>query len=99
MQQFNFPVDEWIADKGYGRGPVGKYCQRCLLRSECLPDNYSHRARFIYRGLYQDEIDRIKKRQQTLHFKKKLIERQWKIEGLFAEAKENHAYGVLSTVD
>lgn len=154
LEQFNFPVNEWIADKGYGRGPtyhylreqkirayiplhddnlgegklsrgefvydrkqdryrcpqnhylypyekvdgrstkryrmVGRHCQNCPLKSECLPDNYAHRARFIYRGLYQDEIDRIKKRQKTRHFKKKLIERKWKIEGLFAEAKDNH---------
>lgn len=154
LQRFNFPIAEWIADKGYGRGPtyhylreqkirayiplhddnlgegklsrgefiydrkndryrcpqgnylypykkidgcstkryriVGRHCQSCPLKVQCLPDNYSNRARFIYRGLHQDEIDRIKKRQTTLFFKQKLIERKWKIEGLFAEAKENH---------
>lgn len=69
---------------------TGRHCQHCPLRSKCLPDHYSYRARFVYRGLYQDEIDLIKKRQQTLHYKKKLTEHQWKIEGLFAEAKQNH---------
>ncbi|MDF2866627.1 MAG: hypothetical protein K0S11_97 [Gammaproteobacteria bacterium] len=72
---------------------VGGHCQHCALRQTCLPDNYQKRARFIYRGLYQDKIDRIKKRQKTKHFKKKLSERQWKIEGLFAEAKQYHGLG------
>lgn len=154
LERFNFPVNEWIADKGYGRGPtyhylreqnirayiplhdnnlgegklsrgefvydrkqdryrcpqgyylypyekidgcstkryrmIGSHCGTCSLKDECLPDNYTHRARFIYRSLYQDEIDRIKKRQKTVYFKQKLAERKWKIEGLFAQAKENH---------
>ena len=157
LERFHFPATEWIADKGYGRGPtyhflhaqhirayiplhddnlgegklsrgefvydrprdryqcpaghylypydkvdghstkryrlVGGHCQRCSLRETCLPDNYKQRARFIYRGLYQDEIDKIKKRQKTKHFKKKLKERLWKIEGLFAEAKQYHGLG------
>lgn len=155
LNSFKFQAEEWIADKGYGRGPtygylrekkirayiplhednlgegklsrgefkyerkkdrykcpegnylypykkvegattkryrmVGGHCQECPLRESCLPDNYQHRARFIYRSLYQDEIDKIKKRQITIHFKKKLTERKWKIEGLFGEAKENHS--------
>ena len=44
----------------------------------------------MYRNPHQDEIDRVRWRQGTLHFKKKLIERSWKIEGLFAEAKVHH---------
>jgi hypothetical protein len=28
--------------------------------------------------------------ESTAHFRKKLYERQWKIEGLFAEVKQNH---------
>jgi len=69
---------------------VGGHCSRCSLKAACLPDPYKNRARFVYRSPHQDEIDRIKKRQGTAHFKKKLAERRWKIEGLFGEAKENH---------
>jgi len=35
-------------------------------------------------------VDLIRKRQTTAYFKSKLRERQWKIEGLFGEAKQNH---------
>lgn len=69
---------------------VGGHCSNCPLKAACLPDPYKNRARFVYRSPYQDEIDSIKKRQQTVHFKKKLVERRWKIEGLFGEAKGNH---------
>lgn len=58
---------------------VGRHCQHCPLKSACLPDNYTHCARFIYRSLYQDEIDQIRRRQITHYFKQKLIERSWKI--------------------
>ncbi|WP_095568297.1 transposase [Rickettsia sp. MEAM1 (Bemisia tabaci)] len=35
-------------------------------------------------------MDEVKARQNRIDFKQKLIERKWKIEGLFGEAKENH---------
>jgi len=35
-------------------------------------------------------VDLIRKRQTTAYFKSKLRERQWKIEGLSGEAKQNH---------
>ena len=69
---------------------VGGHRKNCPLKAACLPDSYKNRARFVYRSPHQDEIDSIKKRQQTVHFKKKMVERRWKIEGLFGEAKENH---------
>jgi len=69
---------------------VGGHCKTCVLRDSCLPNNHQHRARFVYRNPHQDEIDRVKKRQQTEYFKSRLRERKWKIEGLFGEAKENH---------
>ena len=69
---------------------IGGYCRSCPHKTACLPDSYKNRARFVYRNPNQDKIDRIRKRQQTTHFKKKLSEQRWKIEGLFGEAKENH---------
>ncbi len=69
---------------------TGGYCKNCSLKSGCVSDNYSNRARFIYRNSYQDEVDEVKARQNRIDFKQKLIERKWKIEGLFGEAKENH---------
>jgi len=60
------------------------------MRETCLPDKYQNRSRFIYRSPNQDEVNGVRFRQNTADFKNKLKERQWKIEGLFAEAKENH---------
>lgn len=154
IKRFGLPVQEVIADKGYGRGPtygqfrqqgirtyiplhgdnigggrisrgdfdydsrndrykcpqghwmypyekpeknsmkryrmLGGHCKHCSLRESCLPKGYKNRARFIYRNLYQSDIDRVRKRQVSNTFKEKLCERAWKIEGLFGEAKQNH---------
>lgn len=69
---------------------TGGHCKNCPKKAACLPEKHGNRARFIYRSPHQDEIDRVRKRQVTTTFRKKLVERKWKIEGLFAEAKENH---------
>jgi len=69
---------------------VGGHCKTCPFRDQCLPEKHRNRARFVYRNPYQDEIDKVKRRQETTYFKGKLKQRQWKIEGLFGEAKENH---------
>jgi len=69
---------------------VGGHCKHCSLRATCLPDAQKNRARFVYRSLHQSHIDRIRRRQSTRHFKSKLTERAWKVEGLFGEAKDNH---------
>lgn len=69
---------------------IGGHCKNCSLKTACLPIRHQNRARFMYRNPHQSEIDRVRWRQNTLHFKKKLIERSWKIEGLFAEAKAHH---------
>jgi IS5 family transposase len=73
---------------------LGGHCRQCPVRVFCLPEKHRHRARFVYRSPHQDEIDRIKKRQVTPHFKRKLAERQWKAEGVFGEAKGGTGYGV-----
>jgi len=63
---------------------VGGHCRRCPLRTQCLPENHQNRARFVYRNPYQDEIDKVRKRQKTAYFKNRLKQRQWKLEGLFS---------------
>ncbi len=44
----------------------------------------------IQRADFQDFYDAIRKRQKSPNFRKKRFERSWKVEGIFAEAKENH---------
>lgn len=69
---------------------TGGHCRVCPLKEACLPQAHKHRARFLYRSLYQDDIDRMRRRQGTAAFRRRLRERQWKAEGLFAEAKQQH---------
>jgi transposase len=69
---------------------VGGHCKTCTLRSSCLPETQKNRSRFVYRSIHQSDIDRVRRRQDTKTFKARLIERAWKIEGLFGEAKDNH---------
>jgi len=89
-KKYLYPYDK--LDKGLIKRYriVGGHCRRCPFRARCLPENYQNRARFVYRNPYQDEIDKIKRRQETAYFKDRLKRRQWKLEGLFGEAKENH---------
>ena len=78
------------------RGSVRRYritggnCRRCPMSSSCLPDSQKFRARFVYRGVHQDEVEAVRRRQSTATFRQRLVERKWKIEGLFGEGKQNH---------
>lgn len=69
---------------------TGGHCRRCPMSSSCLPDSQKFRARFVYRGIHQDEVEAVRRRQSTATFRQRLVERKWKIEGLFGEAKQNH---------
>lgn len=44
----------------------------------------------MLRSLDQDLFEEVLVRQQEPDFKQRRLERMWKIEGLFAEAKKNH---------
>lgn len=72
---------------------MGGHCRDCPERTHCLPENAKHRARFVYRSPHQHEIDRVRKRQNTQTFIRKMIHRRGSIEGLFAEAKQFHGLG------
>ena len=69
---------------------TGGHCKRCPLNSSCLPDSQKFGARFVDRGIHQDEVEAVRHRQSTATFRQRLVERKWKIEGLFGEAKQNH---------
>ncbi len=70
---------------------TGGHCQHCTRSTSCLPDGQKFRARFVYRGIHQDEVEAVRRRQSTAKFRQRLVERKWKIEGLFGEAKQNHS--------
>ena len=46
--------------------------------------------RYIRRNLDQDLFEQVQARMRDPTFSDKMSERMWKIEGLFAEAKQNH---------
>jgi hypothetical protein len=69
---------------------LGGHCRRCPIRGSCLPAKHRPRARFVSRSPQQDAIERVKKRQGTPHFKRKVAERQWKAAGVFGKAKGRH---------
>jgi transposase len=67
-------------------------CQGCPRRSNC-PTEFRKKApnkRYVRRSLDQDLFEEVQARMEEPEFRKRLSERMWKAEGLFAEAKQNH---------
>jgi transposase len=68
-------------------------CQRCPRRSSCATEvrkKFPHK-RYVRRSLDQDLFEVVQARMEEPEFREKLSERMWKVEGLFAEAKQNHS--------
>ena len=63
------------------------HCNSCQWQNSCYLGRH-HTG--LYRNEHNAAIERVRRRQSGLVFKQKMIERSWKIEGLFAEAKERH---------
>jgi len=69
---------------------TGGECINCPIRSECMPEGSKLSNKRILRSFHQDSYDKIHRRSKTKHFKKKLRERAWRVEGVFGEDKINH---------
>src|SRR6185503_9869758 len=67
--------------KRYASSP--EECRVCPQASTC-------HQRFVLRSLDQDLFEQVQSKMEEPSFGAKLAERMWKIEGLFAEAKQNH---------
>ena len=66
-------------------------CAMCPQSSTCpARTRGTSPQRFIIRSLDQDLFEEVLTRMRDPVFGQKLSERMWKIEGLFAEAKQNH---------
>jgi hypothetical protein len=66
-------------------------CQVCTQASTCpARTRGSSPQRFVLRNLDQDLFEEVLARMRAPVFGEKLSERMWKMEGLFAEAKQNH---------
>jgi hypothetical protein len=83
-------ISEWRASRSYtGSRRASRPCPR---RSNC-PTEFRKRApnkRYVRRSLCQDLFEEVQARMEKPEFRKRLSERMWKSEGLFAEAKQNH---------
>lgn len=102
---FNHDVDCYVCPIGHKMFPIqgvtseykryrmtGGHCSKCPLKETCLnlPAMKTRGAKHIEVSIYQDSIERTAAREPTDEFRKMRGERQWKMEGSFAEAKENH---------
>src|SRR5271170_3487617 len=66
-------------------------CRACALASTCpARKSGSSPQRFVLRNLDQDLFEEVQARMRDPTFRTKRSERMWKMEGLFAEAKQNH---------
>ena len=69
----------------------GAKCSQCPLNAECFPKKLKHpRNRRVFRNVHWELQAQTKEREKTWFFQKTRGERQWKMEGIFAEAKDNH---------
>ena len=67
-------------------------CRDCPLASTCPAKARptAPHTRFVLRPLDQDVFDEVQAQMEEPQFKQNVSERMWKMEGLFAEAKQNH---------
>jgi transposase len=67
-------------------------CRDCPLASTCAAKNRPNapHTRFVLRPVDQDIFDEVQLQMNEPDFRKKISERMWKMEGLWAEAKQNH---------
>ena len=67
-------------------------CQGCPQASDCPARSRKStpHQRFVMRSIDQDLFEEVQTRMRDPVFLKRASERMWKIEGLFAEAKQNH---------
>lgn len=95
--RFRCPEGKYLLPKGKVQQNLQTYytspkdCRPCSSYEICKASKKkTSYARFMRRNIHQPLYDRVLADMQNPVFKEKLIERRWKIEGLFAEAKENH---------
>jgi transposase len=70
---------------------LGGHCKKCPLRRKCFKNQKKiDRGKRIFRNLHCVIQAKTKAREKTKEFKKHRAQRQWKMEGLFAEAKTFH---------
>ena len=86
-----FPIQGSTSD--YKRYRIkGGHCSKCDLRESCLnlPTMKTRGAKHIEVNVHHPALEETARREKTRTFQITRGERQWKMEGIFAEAKDNH---------
>ena len=66
-------------------------CRNCKQSATCSAERRKGSdQRFIRRNVDQDLFEEVTTQMNDPTFKQRMSERMWKIEGMFAEAKDNH---------
>ena len=96
--RFRCPRGKYLTPNPSTSGNCKRYvsssadCRHCPRRSTC-PTEANKKLpykRYVRRSLDQDLFEEVQARMEEPEFGRKLSERMWKAEGLFAEAKQNH---------
>lgn len=66
------------------------HCRDCEFIPKCFPKGFKNRAKTCLRHKHEDKMLEAKERMKTVTFKRRSVERKWKVEGVFGEGKENH---------
>ena len=71
---------------------LGGHCKTCPIKDNCLSGKgqLKDKTKKINRNINEEYINKAKEHSTTSEFKAHVHERFWKMEGLFAEGKENH---------
>ena len=74
---------------------TGGHCSKCDLRVSCLnlQGMKTRGAKHIEVNIHHPALEKTAEREKTRTFQLTRGERQWKVEGIFAEAKDNHGLG------
>lgn len=85
-------VRKFVGQKNFTRySASSKDCRGCSFYNNCFPKGAKvMRGKNLNVSVFSALHSVVRRREKTKGFKQKLNERMWKIEGIFAEAKNNH---------
>ncbi|MCP3922496.1 MAG: transposase [Desulfobacterales bacterium] len=66
------------------------HCRDCQFIPKCFPKGFKNVGKRCLRHKHEDKMLAAKKRMNTVNFKRRSVERKWKVEGIFGEGKDNH---------
>ncbi|ACP21087.1 transposase [Candidatus Amoebophilus asiaticus 5a2] len=101
QDRFIYPEDQYLNPYGFLNGESKYYrskssiCAICKQKDACIASAKKSRpfTKYLIRSIHQELFDKTFEAMQESALIGKLKERMWKIEGIFAEAKQLHGLG------